>query len=250
MILNELHRQPVAVDREKHRRTVLRLPVTDWSRLSGTNALFLTAAECAHAARDYPIVFIKGGQDEQGQPEYAPIAVMGLTGGENLYVEGGQWRATYLPSVMGAYPLCVARAPDNHYAVCIDESSDAVAQDGPGERLFDDAGEPTEFARKSQAELETLETLVVQTRGVCRRLVELDLLVERRFDASLPDGQPLAVTGFFVIDEEKVKALPDATLLDLHRRGLMAMMHAHWISMGHVQRLLRWHLERKAAAKG
>ncbi|MDH4050501.1 MAG: SapC family protein [Rubrivivax sp.] len=244
MITPELHRQPVPLDREKHRQTVLRLPLTDWSRMAGMNALFLTAAECAHAARDYPIVFIKAGQNEQGQADYAPVAVFGLSTGENLYVDGTQWRGVYVPSLMGFYPLCVARLEANRYAVCIDESCEAVSADGPGERLFDDQGKPTEFTQRVQADLERLETLVDQTRAVCRRLVELDLLVEKRFDATPPDGQKLTVNGFFTVDDARVQALPDATVLALHREGLLAVIHAHWVSMGHMRRLLDWHLVR------
>lgn len=248
MIIPELHRQPVAVNGEKHKRTVLKVPVTDWSKVAPMNAVFVTAAECPQLASEYPIVFIAAGKDDKGNSDYAPIAVLGLAKGENLYLDGATWRATMLPGQMAMYPLCVARVGNDRYAVCIDESWSGVAGDGPGERLFTDAGEPTEFTRRMQGTLEKLEAQVDQTRAIGRRLAELNLLRERRFDATLPDGRKIAVDGFFMVDEAQVKALPDDQLLTLHRDGLLGLIHAHWISAGHMRRLLHWRMEREKAA--
>ncbi len=250
MIIPTLHRDPVPVDTTRHAALRLRTPVSDWSHLAEVNAVFLTAVECVNACCDYPILFVRVGVDEQGQPDYAPIAALGLTSGENLYVEGGRWRGHYLPSVMAAYPFCVARGPENRYAVCIDAASTHLAYDGEGERLFDDAGQPTEFARRLQADLERLEAHVESTRAVVRRVAALGLLVDRRFDATLPDGRTLTVDGFLAVDEEKVRALPDATLLELNRDGILRFIHAHWSSLGQMRRLLDWRVAREAQAQG
>lgn len=250
MIIPELHRKPVALDRDKHRKTVLRVPVQDWAPIARTNAIFVTAAEIASLASEYPVLFVKAGQDDKGQTDYAPIAVLGLAQGENLYVDGPQWRATRLPSQLAMYPLCVARVNAERYAVCIDESWDGVAAEGAGERLFDDAGAPTEFTKRMQGTLEQIEAQVDQTRHVGRRLAALDLLRERRFDATLPDGRKLGVDGFFMVDEERFKALTDEQVLALHREGLLGLVHAHWISANHMRRLLHWRVERERAAGG
>lgn len=250
MIIPELHRQPVAINTERHKATVLRVPITDWSTVAPMNAIFVTAAECMQLACEYPIFFIGAGKDDKGETDYAPIAVLGVSKGQNLYVDGTVWRATVLPGQMAMYPLCVARVGDDRYAVCVDEGWSGVAVDGgtgtgTGERLFTDAGGPTDFARRMQGTLEKMEAQVDQTRGVGRRLAALDLLRERRFDATLPDGRKIALDGFFMVDEERVKALPDEQLLALQREGLLGLIHAHWISAGHMRRLLQWHLERE-----
>lgn len=250
MIVPQLHRQPVAVDTQTHAATRVRLPVTDWSHLAQTNALFLTAAECVHAACDYPIVFIKAGVDDKGETDYAPIAVLGMSAGENLYLEGGRWRALHLPALMGTYPFCVARAGQERYAVCLDAASSALANEGEGQRLFDDAGQPTEFSRTLQAELEKFEAQINATRNIARKLAALGLFSERRFDATLPDGRRLAVDGFYTVEEEKLRQLPEATVLELHRDGLLTFIHAHWVSLGQMRRLLEWRMARETAAKG
>jgi hypothetical protein len=248
MITPKLHLQPLALDSQRHRQAMVQLPITDWSHLAGLNALFLTAAECVQAAGEFPIVFIRAGVDAEGKPEFAPIAVFGLATDENLYLEGGQWRATHMPAVMAVYPFGIARAgAGDKLAVCIDSASAAVSSTGTGQRLFTDGGEPTDFARQVIGELERLEAQVQGTRQIVRRLLALDLLREKRLDATLPDGQKLGLDGFFTVDEERVKALPDATVLDLHRDGLLAFIHAHWVSLTQMRRLLQRRAERVAA---
>jgi hypothetical protein len=245
MIVPQLHRQPVALDSRLHRQTVVRFPIEDWSHLAGMNSLFLTAVECIQAAADYPIVFIPGGKDEQGQMDYAPIAVLGLAAGENLYLEGTQWRASQMPALMATYPFTLAQVPGDQLALCIDSAA-AFAPGGEAQRLFDDAGEATPFARQVQAELEQLERQIASTRLVARRLAALDLLQARSFDATLPDGRKLSLDGFYTVDEERVRALPDATVLELHRNGILAMIHAHWVSLAQMRRLLHWRAARDA----
>ncbi len=250
MIVKDLHRNPEPVDLSRHAALRVRLPVRDWSHVAGVNVMFVTAAECIHAACDYPLVFVKAGVDEQGETDYAPVAIFGLRNGENLFVEGGHWRGAHLPALMATYPFCVARTGDDRYAVCVDAAAAQLATEGEGERIFDDAGAPTEFSRRVQTELEKLEGQIATTRNVVRRLAKLGLLSERRFDATLPDGRQLALDGFFTVEEQKVRDLPDATVLELHRDGLLALVHAHWISLGQMRRLLEWRVAREAATAG
>ncbi len=248
MIIPALHRQARAVDSQAHRRTSVTLPVASWAHLAGLNALFVTAAECLQVACDYPIVFVKAGDDGKGGTDYAPIAVFGLAPGENLYLEGDRWRAHQMPALLTSYPFAIARGSNEQFAVCIDAAYEGLseAEGGPGRRLFDDAGQPTEFARLVTAELERLEAQIQGTRAAVRKLAELGLLVDRRFDGTLPDGRKVSADGFLVVDEDKVKALPDATLLELQRSGLMHVVHAHWVSLGQMRRLLMWRGERPA----
>jgi hypothetical protein len=35
---------------------------------------------------------------------------------------------------------------------------------------------------------------------------------------------------------------------ELHRNGMLALMHMHWVSLGNMRRLVDWHAERRAAA--
>ena len=73
------------------------------------NAIPVSYSEFPVACRDYPLVFTSG---DQGQ-SYAPVAVLGLANGENLFFADGAWdRSAYLPAYVRRYPFCMARVND------------------------------------------------------------------------------------------------------------------------------------------
>ena len=239
MINALLHRQPVSVDRDLHRQLKLKLPLTDWSVASKLNSIFVAVAEFSDACRDYPLVFVNAGKDEQGKMLVAPIAVLGLADGENLYLDGTQWRGRYIPAVLRTYPFFVGRVNDQTSTMCLDAGWSQLSQT-EGEPLFLPDGEPAPLLTAMREQLELIETEVQRSMHACNRLVELDLLRDMRFDATLPDGRKHGVDGFFTVDQERMAALDSAAVLDLHKSGLMSVIHAHWISLGNMRSMVEW----------
>jgi hypothetical protein len=246
LINQNLHSQPVALDSAVHRQLKLDVPVTDWSVAKKLNALFVAAVEFGDVCREFPIVFVKAGKEPDGTDAIAPIAVMGLTQNENLYVTGERWRANYMPAVLRMYPFCIARIDEERFAICVDMGFPGANQ-ARGQTVFDAEGKPSELLKSMQSQLETLEGEIQRTRLVGKRLQELGLLREMRFDATLPDGRQHSVDGFLTIDDQKATALPDDVVAELHRSGVLGLMHLHWVSMGNMRRLVDWHVERGAA---
>jgi hypothetical protein len=246
VINQNLHRQPVALDRSVHLKTRLKLPVTDWTVAAGMNSMFLAAVEFGDACRDFPIVFVGAGEGPDGKPAIAPVAVFGLGQGENLYLDGTGWRAAYMPAMLRLYPFAMSRIDEQSFAIVLDTAWSGVSQT-EGDPLFTESGEVSELTKTVQQQLEHTEAEVQRTRFVGERLRELDLLREMRFDAKLPDGSSLSVEGFLTVDEEKLKALPDATIVDLQRTGMLGLIHAHLISLGHMRRLAEWRMQKQAS---
>jgi len=247
MINPNLHKQPTALDSALHRNLKLRLPITDWSLAGKLNAMFVAAAEFGDVCREFPIVFVKAGKEADGSDAIAPIAVFGLTQDQNLYVAGERWRAAYMPAVLRAYPFCIARINDERFAICVDTawSGTSVLE---GQALFTEAGEQAELLKEMTKHLEALETEIQRTRLVGKKLLELGVLRDMRFDATLPDGRQHTVDGFLTVDDQKMTELPDAVVGELHRSGILGLVHLHWVSMGNMRRLVDWHVERSAAA--
>lgn len=246
MIIQLLHQKPIVVDRNDHRSLRLRVPVSDWSVASKLNAIFVAGVEFGDAARDYPLVFVKAGQGEDGQEDVAPIAVLGMVQNDNLFVADDKtWRAQYMPAVLSMYPFAIGRLDSERFAICIDTAWSGLSGT-EGEAMFTAAGEHTEFLQGVQKQLETIESQIQRTRLMCRRLRELDLFREMRFDATMPDGSKLAVDGFLTVDEKKLNDLDDATVVELHRNGLLGLVHAHYVSLGNMRKLLDWHIRRHA----
>ncbi len=247
MINQNLHKKPAALDLVEHKNLKLQVPITDWGVAKDLNALFVAATEFADVCREFPIVFVKAGQEADGKDAIAPIAVLGLTQQENLYVSGERWRAQYMPAILRMYPFCIARVDEERFAICVDMAFPGAGNE-KGQPVFDAEGKPAELLTTMQKELETLEGEIQRTRLVGRRLMDLGLLVDMRFDVTLPGGRQHTVDGFLTIDEKKATDLPDNVVAELHRSGVLGLMHLHWVSMGNMRRLVDWHVERGAAA--
>jgi hypothetical protein len=247
LINQNLHRQPTALDSAVHRHLKLRLPITDWSMADRLNAIFVAAAEFGEVCREFPIVFVRAGKEPDGSEAIAPIAVLGLIQNQNLYLAGPRWRAQYMPAILRDYPFCIARLDDARFAICIDTefTGTSVLE---GQPLFQEDGQPAELLKTMTQRLETLEGEIQRTRLVGKRLLELDVLREMRFDATLPDGSQHTVDGFLTVDDKKMSELPDAVVGELHRTGVLGLVHLHWVSLGNMRRLVDWHIERTAAA--
>lgn len=244
MIHQGLHRNPVALDRNQHRLLRLRREHAEPQRLSNLNSVFVAAAEFGDACREYPVVWIPAGNDAAGQRQVAPVAVFGLTPQENLYLQPDGWRTPYLPLLLRTYPFAMARAGGDSLVLCYDASWGGFSVTD-GERLFDDAGAPSAWVTETRQQLENLEAEVERTRMVGEKLLQLQLLQEMRFDATLPDEQTLRVDGFLTIDEKRFAELPDAELIELHRNGLLGLIYAQRLSLGHMRRLVDWHVQRR-----
>ncbi len=247
MIDTNLHRQPTALDSAQHARLRLRVPVTDWSVANRLNAIFIAVTEFGDACREFPIVFVRAGKEPDGTEAIAPFAVLGLRQTENLFVAGDRWRAQYMPAGLRAYPFCIGRLDDTRFAICVDMGFAGVNEQ-EGQALFEAGGQPAELLKTMTGQLEVMEADIQRTRMVGRRLRELDLLREMRFDATLPDGRKHSVDGFLTVDDRKVTDLPEAVVMELHRSGVLGLIHLHWVSLGNMRRLLDWHVERDAAA--
>lgn len=245
MINQNLHQQPVALDVNQHRTLKLGLPVTDWQLASKLNALFVATVEFGDVCREFPILFVRAGKEEDGSESIAPIAVLGLAQQQNLYVSGGRWRAQYMPAVLRNYPFCIGRIDEERFAVCVDMAYSGVGA-AEGEPLFDAEGKQAKLLQDMTAQMEALETEVQRTRLVAKRLFDLGVLADMRFDATLPDGRKHSVDGFMAVDQQKMTDLPADVVYDLHRTGVLAAVHQHWVSLGNLRRLLEWYTERDA----
>jgi len=243
MIHPDLHSNPVALDRQQHRLMRFKRDGDDIARFTPLNSMFVVVGEFGEACKEYPLVWIEAGQDAQGVRQVAPIAVFSLTKGQNLCIEGGAWRTTYLPVVLRMYPFALARSGDAQYAVCHDANTTRLSVT-EGEALFDAEGNPTAFTQDLQRQLEQVEVEVERTRQMGLELLRLDLLREMRFEATLPDGASVGVEGFLTIDEQRFAELPDAEVVKLHKGGVLGLLHAHRISLSNMRRLAQWHVQR------
>ena len=231
-VASALFRAPEPLDPASH--AALRIaPLRDFGIAARLHAVFVAATEIPEAALEYPIVFVHSGElDAGGAPVVSPVALLGLVPGENLFVQGGRWQARYVPAFVRRYPFVSGRR-----GPMIDMAWSGLSPID-GEPLFDEAGRPTPTLAAALDFLARFDAEALRTRGFTARLAALELLQPLQADATLPDGTRLTVEGFRVVDEDRLRALPDAEVLELHRSGMLMLVHLHRASLARMRHLV------------
>ena len=243
MINSALYREPQLLDSSLHRHKKLK-GFSDFSVTKSMHAVFITATEFPQAALDFPIIFIHTGEKlADGKAMVSPVALLGLVANENLRLDGTRWDARYVPAFIRRFPFLTAHVQGSDAPGVFVDASWSGFNDQEGEALFDEQGHPSEALKRAIEFLQRFDQEQQRTRVFCERIVALDILKEMQADAQLPNGENIKVEGFMTVDEEKINALPDATVLELHRNGMLMLMQAHLMSLANVRDLV----ERKAA---
>jgi len=230
----------VPLDREVHKKLRLKADASTVNRVANMNSLFLAAVEFAEACKEFPIVFVRVGEvpSDGSKQAVAPLAVLGLKSGSNLFIKDGQWTANYAPAYLRRYPFTMVRLEEgsDQLAMCFDADWEGFSET-EGTSLFAEDGQPTEFLLNAKGFVENFERESERTRLACEELVGMDLLQDMRFEATLPNGEKLDVEGFLAVDEEKLGKLEDADIIKLHRTGLISLLELHRVSMTNMPRL-------------
>lgn len=192
-----------------------------------TNAIPLTVDEFPQAMRDYPIVFAGGDVP-------TPIALVGYQAGQNAFVDSdGAWRdGCYVPAYLRRYPFAFLRetADADRNILCADLSSTLFANQGEDERALFVDGAPSTALAAVMDFCKRYETALQRTRIAMEEAKSLDLIDAATVTVSAA-GKTVKVEGFSMISEDKLRKLPDKTLADLARRGVLSMYHSHHLSM-------------------
>ncbi len=198
----------------------------------------ITIGEFGQAALSFPIIF--------AGPDRIPLAVMGLNGGQNLFIDddGAFADATYLPAYIRRFPFVLAgNEEDEQMVVCIDRASDLLSEKGET-KLFDAKGEPTQYTTDAIKFCDDFETERRRTMAFVQMLNELDLFemkqaiyTPRNADGS-PAGEPQLIAEYSAISDEKFKKLPGDKLSELLNNGAMGAVFAHMVSLLGWDRLM------------
>jgi hypothetical protein len=205
-------------------------------------AIPISYSEFVPAGRFYPIIFIGDGKS------YNAVAVVGMSTKENLFVADGRWAGdVYMPAYARRYPFCMAKLSVNRVEqpkrlICVEQS----ALDEKGEAMFDAKGEPSGKWRELEKLLGAYEADLERMREMCSILADYGLLEPFTMKATLkPEkgGGSLQLGGMHRVAEKAIENLNAAQLKNLVRRGIMARIYVHLLSLEHFGNLL----DRKAA---
>ena len=224
----------VALNSELHRDLKFDTTQVNFSFARDTTAVLIAGIEFAEASRDYPIVFIRG-QDQQ----LRPMVVLGVREGENLFVdEAGKWTASYVPAFVRRYPFVLAEgAKSDQLVVCIDEKCVALNSES-GELLIDANGQSQPLMNDVLQFLQNFQQEFSRTEALTKQLDDLGLFVQQgvRFDTT--GGETFQLSDFQMIDEAKLNQIEDDKLPSLFRSGALGLACLHLASMGNMRKLL------------
>ena len=195
------------------------------------NLLPLVLRELPLAAAEFPIVFVREGDDIR------VVAMMGFKKGENLFVhEDGRWDGSYVPAMLRQYPFVIGRVKDSDKAfLSIDKGCSGFNQRGDGEALFDETGAASEFVTKAQKFAEEFAKSSVLTGQFCGMLKELEVLTPMRITLTAPDREKREIAGLLTVNRDKLKALPNDKIKELMQSNLMEMIFLHLQSLGNLR---------------
>jgi len=219
------YKEAVPVSKEQH--TDLSIDTTqDYSFASGVNSVPLTATEFPFAARDYVIVFT-----DSEKP--MPVVILGAQQDKNVFVSGeGRWQGRYIPAFVRRYPFVFSGSEDGStFTLCVDKEFKGLNGEGRGERLFDESGEKSDYLDKMLSFLQDYELQFQRTQAFCEKLNQLDLLEPMLAQISLPSGSQQSLTGFRVINRDRLKALEADQLADLAKTDALELAYLHLQSM-------------------
>jgi hypothetical protein len=239
------YKKVVALNSGAHRNLKFAADEVNFSFARDTTAVLVAGVEFAEAGREYPIVFVRG-KDQQMRP----VVLLGVREGENLFVdERGKWDARYIPAFVRRYPFVMAEGgAQGQLIVCIDESCPALNVDR-GELLINAEGKMEPRMNEVMQFLQNFQQEFARTEILARQLDELGLFVQQgaRFDTNT--GETFQLNDFYLIDEQKFGKVADAKLPALFRSGALGMAYLHLASLGNLRKLLDRVSARSAARK-
>mgnify|MGYP000104838559 CR=1 FL=1 len=231
------YKKPVVLDREQHKG--LRLQNGDARFAAKSQAVPLLVSEFPDACLEYPIVFTQG-QDSK----WLALALTGLQANTNAFVDAKSlWNARYVPASVRRYPFILAESGNDQLSLAADLAAPQLGSEG--QALFDDQGEPTELAKNILQMLADFQNQAKASSALAKQLHDAGLLVQQTLQVRLDEERNAVVEDVWIVNEAKLRELPDDKALAWFKGGELAAIHAQMLSLRNLLPLL----ERSQPAK-
>jgi hypothetical protein len=228
---NRLMTQHVLLDNVEHR--ALRVDTSHRRGLGDDVMMAVTFPdEFRQVQAHYPIVY-----RAVSRGTFVPMALFGLREGQNLFMDGGNWEAGYIPLSVARQPFLIGEDVEDRPVMYIDLDHPRVGMT-QGEPLFLEHGGHTDFLKRANSMLRALHEGMQATAGFVDALVRLQLLEPFVLDIPRGGSDRLRVSGLSAIHEEKLRDLDGDSLNQLHRQGYLQAIYMCLASMSHIQELV------------
>ncbi|MDB5734922.1 MAG: hypothetical protein JWN16_1559 [Alphaproteobacteria bacterium] len=168
--------------------------------------------EFPFVAVHYPILLTKDAQTGG----FLVGAMLGFDEDENLFLDE-KGMESYRPLNLQRGPFFTAGSD-----LAIDVDHPRI---GGGELLFTEAGEPAPYLRRMMSLFRDLVPGSDTTRAFIEIIIRLKLVEPIDITASFDDGGKRTLTDLYTINQEALRALPDAAAIDLFRKGYLQLIY-------------------------
>lgn len=228
MSLNNIYKNPILLQKSQHASLKISRKQS-YAFASAMNSVPVTGTEFFQASRNYPIFFVKAGEER-----LIPIAIVSFK--QNAHDLGDTWQGVYVPAFLRRYPFVLS----GDHNVLIDESAPHFSET-EGEALFGEDGEPSDFLIEIVKFLEFVDTSFQLTEAFTKAMVELDLL--KPFDSTVKFGDSsVRLNDLLCLDEAKLhQTLDEEQAYEWFQKGWLAWSHAHLHSLGSIGEVVKRH---------
>lgn len=224
-----------AIDATLHATTALR-DVLSTEHLHNQHFVPLSGPEFAPASSSFPVLFAK----DPHTGNFRAVGLTGLVPGESLIFTAEKTHAEYLPLDIRRYPFAVAISAENsEFTLCIDQNTQLI--DPEGTPVLTENGELGNRAKEAKMLIQ--ETLRQEhlTNEMLIALDDMELIIPAGIKVDV-NGKKQHLNGLYLVDQQRLKALPEADLLTLRQNGYLSAINAHIHSLsqlGHLTKLCR-----------
>lgn len=210
------------------------------------NEALLLPTEYEAAQRDYPILFRR----REDGALYA-VALLGLDRDENLFLDGGEWRAGYVPAIHQRGPFSitlVARdSGDPAPMIQVDLDHPRLTTDGDGTEIFLPHGGQSPFLDHIVRTLRRAHEGLAMEAAMFAAFEQAGLVRPVTLQIAIDEHQRYDLPDCFAIDEERLAALDAGALEALHHAGFLRLAFMAAASLGNVPRLIEMKNARRRA---
>ena len=216
--------------------------IRDYAKVPGydVNVARVFPGELIQLQTEYPLFFIRN-KEEGG---FAPVALLGFTDKENLFLDENGWDAGYVPLSIERQPFLIGfqqqvvdGVPTEAPVVHIDLDHPAVS-DTEGERVFLPHGGESPLLERISSVLMTIHAGHAAAKSLSEMLVGLELIESLTLSVELKDGSKESLQGLYTINEDKLQTLNASALEALHRKGHLRDVYMMLASLPNVSRLI------------
>ncbi|WP_299665137.1 SapC family protein [uncultured Ruegeria sp.] len=209
---------------------------TSYRFAMGMNACPIVSSEIFQIASSFPIAF------KLREGTYMPMAMfsVGAELATPIVDQQGRWRAPFIPSALRCYPF--QTGPTNmrdcptreRLCLYVNESSGLVTRDPRDNPFFSSRNKLSRNLCDVLQFLQLREAAAVEAHRLCSIVAEMDLFVplQEHEGTTLPEN-------YWCIDAQRLCHLPDVYKLTLVSSGALQLIHAHQISLSHLNWLAR-----------